>query len=276
MTLRQLQVGSSEFSSSVVLDSSKVGGTVVTVAVATTREEEIDILDSFYENDEGLGLKPFYHKTNDFGYDDMEGFCGRVIEDNEDFVAAFVHDIGEDGNTNAHQIEAVHPALHVHETVSGSGGNEPLVIVDGGANKAEPFFKAISGLRDDIPTIAHCLQSEYYYPNALLADVSAGYLAYTIEKGEQGVVAPSRAKSEYSDKWGKAFSSLHDSRVVYSPPDAEGTRGDTVKERIRCRYHGSLALDPGSEKPMSDSLTPVVNSLRKNGYERVANIFDEL
>lgn len=259
------------------MDASTVGDTAVTVAVHATRRQELAILDSIYEHSDELGFKPFYNKANDFEYDSRREFSERIIEANRGKIAAFAHDRGE-GNTNLQQVEAVHSAIHVNDYLVSE--SDPLVIIDGNEQKAVPFVEALSGLRTELPTVAHCLKSEYYYPNALLADLTASYLAHAIERGEYNYSDPILqvpfAKQARDDDWGKAFSGMFQNNLDYTPAELPTHRGDTVRERVCCWYEGAVFPDQGAEPPFSDSLNPVVRALEDDGYEELAEILSQL
>jgi len=260
------------------MDASTVGKTTVTVAVYASREQEPAILEALYEHGSELGFKPFYEKANNFDHERQREFCERVIESQESHLTAFAHNKEQDGNSNTQQIEAVHSAIHVDDLLSSD--TNPLVIVDGNEQQATPFIRALSGLRTDSPMITHCLQSEYYYPTALLADLTANYLAHSIENNRYDysnpVLQAPRAKDACGDKWGQAFSSMYQDSINYSPPELQRMRGESVRERIRCWYEGAVALDGGTERPMSDSLNPVVQALRREGFEELANVLAQL
>lgn len=278
MVLPPFKTPDSEFHSSMAIDASNVGDTTVTVAVLCPRNEDPAILESIYEHGSDIDFKPFYDKANDYEYEERRDFCQQLIQANLDRIAAFMHYTGEEANTNLQQIEAVHSAIHVNDVIE--TGSNPLVIIDGDVNKAKPFTKAISGLRTETPTTAHCLQSEYYYPTALLADLSASHLARSIENGDYDWAEPichvQDAKRSRADHWGKAFNGLFGNSVEYEPAQLPNQRGNSVKERICCWCEGSVMPHHGVEPPVTDSLNPVIQRLRQGGFETLAEILAEL
>jgi hypothetical protein len=179
---------------------------------------------------------------------------------------------------NTEQVEIVHSAIHVDDLLSQTG--EPLVIVDGDEQRATPFVRALSALRSDLPTVGHCLQSEYCYPTALLADLTSNYLAHSIDRGEfdnsDPILPAPNAKRVRSVEWGQVFSSMYREGVDYTPPALQNLRGDTVRERICCWYEGAVAMDGGASRPLSDSLNPVIQALRRTGHDDVAATLEEL
>lgn len=278
MALHPFRLPSAEFSSSIVMDASTVGETTVTVAVYATREEEPAILEALYQHGAVLDFKPFYEKANNFEHEEQRQFCEDVIQARERHLTAFAHRQEQDGNVNTEQVEAVHSAIHVDDLLADA--DDPLVIVDGNEQQATPFVQALSGLRSDQPMVAHCLQSEFYYPTALLADLTANYLAHSIENGRYdrggSVLSAPRAKEARADEWGQAFSAMYRNGTEYTPPELQRMRGETVRERICCWYEGAVASDGGAERPMSDSLNPVVQALRREGFDELAGKLAQL
>lgn len=268
-----------EFSSSIVMDASTVGETTVTVAVSATREAEPTILAEFYNHGRQIDFKPFYEKANNFEHEDQRQFCEDVIRTQASRLVAFAHRRGQDGNANTQQIEAVHSAIHVDRLLT-ARDDDPLVIVDGNEQKATPFVKALSGLRTDLPPVAHCLQSEIYYPTALLADIASNYLANSFERGhfdqEDPLLPAPRAKVDRATEWGQAFSAMYRNGIEYTPPELHSMRGESVRERICCWYEGAVASDGSAERPLSDSLNPVVRALRRDGFDELADTLSQL
>ena len=278
MALPPFRLPSTEFSSSIVMDASTVENTTVTVAVSAARADEPDILNSVYEFGENLNFKPFYDKANDFEYEERREFSEDIIREHQHQIAAYSHDSELNDNADTQQIEAVHSAIHVNNLLQGN--ENPLVIVDGDDQKAKPFVRALSGLRPDPPTVTHCLQSEYYYPTALLADLASNYLAHSIEKGEfnwgNPIIPAPPAKTTMSDSWGPAFSAMYGNELEYEPAELNNRRGETVRQRICCWHEGAVAMDAGSDPPMSSSLNPVVQALRREGYDELAAMIDQI
>jgi len=278
MPLRPFRIQSDELTSSIALDASTVGDTTVTVAAAAERSEEPAILEALYDCGADIGFKPFYHKANDFEYQERQEFCEALIRDFHHHLAAFSHQGEHDGNDNTAQIEAVHSAIHVDDLLATSE-DDPLVIIDGNEQQGRPFTRALGGLRSELPVVGHCLQSESYYPAALLADLVSNHLANKIETGAFDPLDPQlpapRAKHARSE-WGQAFSAMYRDGVDYTPPDLMSRRGSTVRERICCWYEGAVAMDAGADRPLSDSLRPVIAALRRGGFEEVAQTVEEL
>lgn len=281
MALPSFQAGSDRYTTSIVMDASTVGETTVTVAVHAPREREIAILNRIYEYGTDLEFKPFYHKAHDFEYTDRQEFTEALIEEFHPHLAAFAHHQRRDSNEDTQQVEALHSAIHVHDRLMASD-EPPIVIVDGNEQQARPFVRALSGLRDELPDVAHCQQSESYYPTALLADLVSNYLAHRLDDGDPSaavddlVLDAPRAKSHRGAEWGQSVSALYQDRVEYEPAPLPLLRGDSVRERVNCWYQGAVAQDSGVDRPFSESLTAVINALERDGYEELAEILREL
>lgn len=265
-----------QFTKSICVDASFVRDTAVTVAVHSSREAEWTILERMYEFGEDVGFKPFYHKSTNFPCDHNQKFYSNLIHSNRHLLTAYQHDKTVHGNQNEEQIEATHTAMLVDDL---NEDGDSLVIIDGNEQRARPFVKAFSGLRADSPPVTHCIQSERYYPSALLADMTARYLAYKLHSGtydySNPILRTPPAKLD-QNRWGKASSGLYQSRKDYASVGEVSRTGQTVKERIRCWYDGAVAPDRGAQRPLSDSIAKVVNYGRKTGHDRVATAFSQL
>ena len=88
-----------------------------------------------------------------------------------------------------------------------------MVLLDGNEQKGIPFVKALTALRSEAAATAHCLRAETYYPTALLADLTATYLARKIDSGEYDYDDPllrAPLASQIREEWGKASSGLYE------------------------------------------------------------------
>jgi hypothetical protein len=281
MALPPYRTDGAEYATSIVMDASTVNQTTVTVVVHAPREREPAILDAVYEHGTDLDFKPFYHKSNDFEYPERQAFTEALIKDFHPHLAAFAHHQRYDSNEDTQQIEALHSAIHVHDRLT-AASEQPVVIVDGNEQQARPFVRALSGLREELPEVAHCQRSEYHYPTALLADLVSNYFAHRLDRGEFSTnpddlpLDVPRAKRDRSPEWGRAVSTLYQDGITYVPAALPPRRGESVRERVNCWYQGAVAPNSGVDRPMSDSLTPVVNALERGGYEELAAVLREL
>lgn len=270
--MRDFTTGDVSFSYSIALDASTVGSVTVTVAVPATRDEEWEVLDSIYSTAKHIDFKPFLDKANDLQYDANVGFIESMSRNAPTEVLATTH-FGRDGS-DPERVEAVQSALLVSELAE----SDALVLVDGGRSKATAFTRAMTGVTSTVPATTHCIRAELYFPTALLADICASYLAHTITRPSDCAtvtpVAP-ESKREYDDKWGKAYSALYENEVAYDRTAVPTRRGRSVSERIRCWYDGRVATVDG-EPPMTDSLAPIVQFAKKNGFQRLAEQFSEI
>lgn len=244
----------------------------------SARSEELDILDSFYEHSDELDFRPFLHKGNDIDQKENGSFFESIIGANRQYLTAFSHI--HSGTANTHQVEAVHSALLVRDFLDEADDTDPpLVLLDGNEQKGIPFVKALTALGSGVPATAHCLRAETYYPTALLADLTATYLARKIDSGEYDYGEPllrTPLASQTSEDWGKAYSGLYERDFEYVPAELRARRGDSVRERIRCWYDGAVALDDGASRPATDSIQPIAQRMQDMGYDRIATVFSEL
>jgi hypothetical protein len=84
------------------------------------------------------------------------------------------------------------------------------------------------------------------------------------------------AKHTRGRDWGHVMSAMYQRTPEYSPPTLPAQRGETVRERINCWHQGAVATDAGVDRPLSDSVRPVVTALERGGYEDLAAILREL
>lgn len=270
--MREFDTGDKAFSRSIALDASTVGQVTVTVAVPATRKQEWRILETIYSNAGKAEFRPFLDKANDLRYDQNTEFFEAITREAPRRVLATAH-LGQDGSDPA-RIEAVQSAILISELIE----PESLVLVDGNAEKATKFAKAISGISSAIPPTTHCLRAEQYYPTALLADICASHLAHTITHPRDCLsvtpIAP-QSKREYDSKWGKAYSALYNAQADYERTQIVQKRGRSVKERICCWYDGRVSVGDG-EYPSIDSLNRIVNFAEQNGFQQVADQLSEI
>lgn len=273
--VQPFRAGSDEFHSSVALDASTVDGITVTVGVEMTRSEELELLDTLCASVDDEVFKPFYDKSNSLDRSTDSTFVEDLLAGWQDHTVAYSH--FHEGNAQTQQVEAVHGAIIVDDIYS--SGEEPLVLVDGGENKAKPFLLASAGLWPSLPPTAHCVQAELYYPAALLADLTANFVAARMADDAYDYSSPllraPSAEHVRSDKWGQAYSSFYSADLSYDPVPLPHRRGETVKERICCWFNGAVA--PGEAPPPdTDSISPVINYARTNGFTSIAATLSEL
>lgn len=179
-----------------------------------TRRQELDILDSVYHLSDG-DFKPFYDKANKLTNGSGSRFIATLIKEYQNSLTAYAHI--HTSPVRDEQVEAVHGGIIAHETYA--SGDEPMVLVDGDREKARHLTKACSGLRSEIPPIAHCAKAELYYPTSLLADLTANYLANLIEQGDYNYESPVLrvrfADRQRSRQWGRAYSAFYNNDIDY-------------------------------------------------------------
>lgn len=254
---------------SLAVDSSTRGDTTVTVAVGlSSRTEEFELLDDLSRiarRRNVTDFKLFSGKARNIGVEEKSEFFERVIACCRGKLTGYHH--VRKGSETFHDIEAVHTALLVDSFLAPY--EDRVVIVDGGKQKAEPVVDALSGLRDAIPSVTHCLKSEIYYPQSLLADLAASYLSHVVETGRYDYSNPV-LRTPYAerteDRWGEAFSAMKRGSGAYRVPELTALRGGSPNQRVQCWYHGGMARG-GAKSPPSDSITPIIRLADENGFD---------
>lgn len=293
LPVRLFRTPSTEYKSSIAIDACTIEGTTVTVAVHATRDEEVAILDCLLRHSDAIqsqkvlgsgsdktvigGFSPFATKARDLDHEEDSTFFESVILENKQHISGFQH--SHRGNANSEDVEAVHSSILVEDAREHTKEN-PLVLVDGGRDKGKRLVKSLSGLTDEFPAIVNCLQAEYYYPHALLADLTANYLAWLINEGEFDYMDPLvrafPAKHYRGEAWGKAFSSLKNSTEEYNMEPIRQRRADSKPERVRCWYDGAVTAGNGSEDVATDSLHSICQYLKRIGYEELATELESM
>lgn len=241
----------------------------MTIAVELSdRTEEFALLDdlSAVARQENVSkFKLFSSKATDIGVTDNREFFECVIDRCRESVTGFQH--VRNGNESPHEIEAVHTALLVDEVLDPY--EDHVIIVDGGKQKAQPAVDALSGIRDAIPSVTHCLKAEIYYPQSLLADLVASYLSYVVHEEEYDYADPLLrvpSAKHADDRWGKAFSAMKRNSGEYRMLNLTELRGDSPSQRAQCWYHGGMARKR-AESPPSDAITPIIKLADEHGFD---------
>lgn len=264
--MRPFNAGDSEYTRSIAIDASTIDGITVTTAVLSERDDELPVLDSIYEAAEGHEFRPFQDKSHRLDYEDSIGFFETVTDQNKDRVIATSH-LGQDGS-NPERVEAVQSAVLVNELAV----DDTLVILDGAADKADRFGRAYYGISEDVPPVVTCIQSEYYYPASLLADVSANHLARQIDHPRHcSAVEPEapQTKEDFNDRWGSAYNSLFSNSNPVEVEPITQRRAESVASRVNCWYRGWMG--GGEPDEFNRSLRPVAEYARRQGYDELAS-----
>ncbi len=269
--MRPFRAEESTYERSIVIDASTVGNVTVTVAAYAERTDEIAVLDSLYTAADGHNFFPFRDKSHNLNHEDSIHLFENAIVANGHRLKATAH-LGHDGS-DQERIEAVQSAILVEELQT----PEAIVILDGNEDKANRFGNAIRGISSAIPPIATCIQSELYYPTALLADLCASHLAHTIEHPRHcATVEPPApiSKEVYHNHWGKAYNSMVNSSHRVTTECLEQRRAETVSQRVCSWFEGYM----GGGEPYSfeQSLQPIIRYVHENGYEELAMQLSEI
>ncbi|QCC57310.1 hypothetical protein NP511_22715 (plasmid) [Natrinema thermotolerans] len=263
--MRPFRAEESAYNRSVAIDASTIDGITVTVAVHADRTDELDILDSIYSAAEEYPFYPFRNKSHDLDYRSSKDFFEEVIHVNADRLLSTVH-LGEDGS-DQERVEAVQSATLVEQL----SPSDSLVILDGDEQKAKRFGRAIDGISDEVPPVATCIQSELYYPSALLADLCATRLAYEIDhSGHSSEVIPETpvTKVDLEHYWGPAYNSMVTSSETVQVEPIQQHRAETVSTRVNCWFEGYMG--GGEPFPTDRSVNAVVRYAEQQGYDELA------
>jgi len=256
---------------SIAIDASTIGDITVTVAVATDRKAELEILDTIYRVAESYDFYPFRDKSHDLTYAESRGLFEAVTQEHADRLVATTH-LGQD-NSGSERVEAVQSAVLAQKLPI----EDSLVILDGAEDKAKRFGRAISGISHSAPSVATCIQSEYYYPAALLADMCASHLAHQIDHPRHcNEVTPKSpvTKQKYSGQWGAAYNALMNQKTDVTVAPVKQRRAATVRSRVHCWFHGWMG--GGEPDEFNRSVRPVVEYARRQGYDELAERLAEI
>lgn len=269
--VRPFRAGESTYDKSIALDASTIGDITVTVAVRADRSEELAILDSIYTAADGYPFFPFRNKAHDLDYTSSTDFFEEVVDANIDRLDSTVH-LGRDGS-GPERVEAVQSAVLEKEL----DPSDTLVILDGNEEKAKRFGRAVAGISDEVPPVATCIQSEFYYPSSLLADLCASHLAYEIDHPRHcSEVTPKTpiTKEDFSHYWGKAYHSMLKSSDPAQITPITQRRGDTVRTRVNCWFEGYMG--GGEPYPTDHSVQATVRYAERQGYDELAARLSEI
>lgn len=264
-----------EYMASIAVDASTIGSVTVATAVFATRTGEITVLDSVVDGARSADVRfvPFKSKSHHFDKDQNSDFFEYVINENERRTRSvyFQH---RTSSQNQHYVEAVLTAI-LAQSILQTVKRPAFVLVDGDRQKADDFARAFAGIGGTPPTTANCYQAELYYPHALLADLSAGYLANQLQTGNYDYVDPvlrtSPADRKRSAAWGKAFDYLQTKPDPnYRRLGAESAYAETEKGRAKVWFEGRMGESPEDGSP-TVSITTVIRYLENRGHEAVAN-----
>lgn len=280
-TVRPFQDGTEEYTASIAIDASTNGDVTTAVAVAATRDEELEILNRIHTaaNEHDKTFIPFKSKSSKFSKQRDTDFFTEVLEEGSSWASGF-HFQHHSASRNQHYVEAVLGAILV-KALPAKARARTFVLLDGDRNKVNTFAKACDGINIGSPTIANCYKSEWYYPHALLADLSAGYLSYQIDNGRYNytnptIRVPAADRTEPED-WGKAFSFLQrkQDRSGYNYFQIGSATSNNESERARIWYDGLVSHGSNSQ-PASTRLEYISEQIRESGYANLANRIEAL
>lgn len=267
--MRPFSAGETAYERSIALDGSTVGDITVTVAVSTSRSDELDVLESIYRATEDLPFFPFRDKSRNLDRTDHSSVSEELIAVNHDRLSAIAH-VADDGS-DQQRIEAVQSAVLVGDLDL----DETLVILDGDRPKAKRFGHAIGGISESRPPTVTCIKSEFYYPTCLLADLCANYLAYEIEGPTDcnDVALPVHVDKRHQN-WGSAYAEMVNATGSVQIEPIERRQADTVPQRVNCWFNGTMG--GGDPVQFGGSVQPIANHAENEGYGELARWLSEI
>ena len=267
------------YESSIALDASTHGDVTVASAVTTTRKREVQILQSIVDAFENIEVEfiPFKTKSRRIDKEEHKTAYVRTIDANSSQIhqLQFHHSSAQ---TNQHYTEAVLTAI-LSETLTSKTDQNPLIIVDGDANKLDTFARAYYELGDELPEVTNCVQSERYYPQCLLADLSAGFVACQIDNDRYDYESPllraPAADTHFAEEWGRAFAYLQTNPdvSVERVPVKTGYSG-SPGGRAEMWYSGRMGRNTQSRARVG--LNTIISRIRDMGYPDVAEALEGL
>lgn len=267
------------YTSSIAIDASTRGNVTVASAVHSTRDSEVDILQTLIDefDDINVDFIPFQTKSKHIDKDTHESTYRGIIRRNEEHLS-LLHFPHHSAKQNQHYTEAVLAAILSEEIVA-RVHNEPLIIIDGDQNLVNTFGKAYYEIAGELPSVTNCVQSERYYPQSLLADLSAGFASYRIENElydyDEPIIRAKAVDATFPEKWGRAFDFLqrNPGLNVDRVPVKTGY-SDTVEGRAELWYAGGMGRSFDNES--SIELRTVISRIEQMGYPDVAQALSEL
>lgn len=243
------------------------------MAVETKRAEELQILDSLYECGHNLPFSPF-GSENYVACKWHPEFFEELISENARFLRAARLDIPNDRSPDEMRLQTVQEALLVDQCYEFL--DNPLVIVNGGEERATSLYRALQSRLDENPPVEHCIRAEIYYPTARLANLVAKYLAYraaneTLPEHYRGItVDPIREKADR--EWNETDRARAKRDDEYTPSGVTVVgRRDVEYERLYCWFVGAVSHPAGSST-IGVELEDVVRWATSNDYERLASV----
>ena len=267
------------YTASIALDASTRENVTVASAVHSTRAAEVDLLQSLIDEFNGVEVDfiPFRTKSKHIDKERHESTYRGIIRRNEHRLS-LLHFHHHSAKKNQHYTEAVLTAI-LSEKIVTSADEEPLIILDGDQNLVDTFGKAYYEIAGELPSVTNCVQSERYYPQSLLADLSAGFASYRISNGlydyDEPIIRAEAADAQFPEEWGRAFDFLQrNSDLNVDRVPVRTGYSDTAEGRAELWYVGGMGRNAASEPGID--LQTVISRMEEMGYPEVAQALSEL
>ncbi|QCW05311.1 hypothetical protein [Natrinema pallidum] len=272
--MQDFTVGEGTQTQSIGFDATKRSKTVVTVGVLLNRTQEALLLDDFCETIRDDGYLPFRTKSRDLSLDPET--ATKILSNCNGEVAICTHQ----GDVTLEYAEAVHSAIIINELNITT--DNTIAIVDGSRSRADNLAQAVTPFETTPPPITNCVQSEFYYPHLLLADLVAGAIADTFRETDRYLpsislgepVGPLVDTTSRRDRWNRGYSAVARGEGEIQQPTYEQRYADSVKERVSCWFQGQFGKTH-APSPESDGVRPVVGRLKAMECESAATWLDD-
>jgi hypothetical protein len=260
-----------EFDSSLVVGRSEQNGHSVVIAVLAPRSVEPAIFGSLHEEAKENPISIFRGDELSPGRD--AGAFRSLIDANSEYLYAAYHQTDQPDGPEWNRLQAVQAAVLIDDLLVLDP--EALVLVSGGADRAQRIGSALTGLRERVPPIEYCTQAHRYYPTAHLAQLAATHCAHQAAFHSLPDVYYNitfkNFKARHHDRWGDA----HSARIADNyEPDWKATTtayAENPEDRLYCWFSGHVSHGDASDT-IQIRLDEIRRWARPNGQYRLDSI----
>ncbi|MEZ3143400.1 hypothetical protein [Halobaculum sp. MBLA0143] len=262
--MNSLLIGGDEYKRSVAFDATEESGTLVTVGVAVTREQEAQLLNICCD-EQNEQYKPFATKSRQLNLNEVP--VGELIRRFPGRIA--IGRCTEPPNQDL-QAEAAHSAVLYNKLNPFESAT--AVIADGDERQAERLGRALKTLRiRDTPAVP-CHRSESYYPQSYFADLLAAAIARDCEITSSDLQEECElwtAASDNGDRFWEVYNKVGAGRHSYQVPTREERLANKQSTRAKAWFNGCFGSNSG-ELLQTNSTRRVKNWLWRNEYAAAA------
>jgi hypothetical protein len=251
-----------EFDSSLVVGRSQKEGHSVVVAVLAPRSVEPSIFGTLHDEAKENPISIFRGDELSPGRD--ASAFRSLIDANSEYLYAAYHRPDPSTSPDWNERQAVQAALLIDDLLAVD--QEPLVLVSGGADRAQPIGSALTGLRERVPPIEYCTQAHRYYPTAHLAQLAATHCAHQAASHDFPDV-----KTRHRDRWGDAHSGRNAGEYELDWEATTTAYTENPEDRLYCWFSGYVSHGDESDT-VRIRLDEIRRWARQNGQYRLDSI----